>query len=138
MILTLLDLAKQEENLPAINNAFKSHFYLVSCLLLLALALLVDEVIFADQKRRVAPQETITQNLWNELEALDPQLNEISSKAIVDLNRVFNRFEQNEQLPYFIFEDTDLVYWSTNRFVPRYGTFEGTYLYKYLKLKYGE
>ena len=85
-----MDLVKQEENLPAINNAFKSHFYLISCLLLLALALLVDEVIFADQKRRVAPQETITQNLWSELEALDPQLNEISSKAIVDLNRVFN------------------------------------------------
>jgi len=124
--------------LPAINNAFKSHFYLVSCLLLLTLAVSVDEFIFADQKRRVSPKETITENLWTELEGLDQQLGEISNRAIVDLNRVFNRFEQNELLPYFIFEDSKLIYWSTNRFVPRYGTFEGTYLYKYLGLKNGE
>ena len=124
--------------MPAINNAFKSHFYLISCLLLLLLVVVIDEFIFADHKRRVSPKETITENLLTELDALDQRLDDISNKAIVDLNRVFNRFDQDDVFPYFIFENGRLIYWSTNDFVPRYGTFEGTYLYRYLKLKNGE
>lgn len=135
MFLTSL---KGDFTLSAINNALRSHFYLVSCILLLALAVLVDEFVFADHKRRVDPKETITANVWSELETMDEQMDEISSRAIVDLNRVFNRFEQEELFPYFIFEHGELVYWSTNRFVPKYGTFEGTYLYRFLRIKNGD
>lgn len=124
--------------MPAIQNAFRSHFYIISCLLLLVVTLVIDEVIFADNKRRVDPKETITQSLWNELDVLDERLDDISNRAIVDLNRVFNRFNEDDIFPYYIFEDGELIYWSTDRFVPKYGTFEGTYLYKYLKLKSGE
>lgn len=69
---------------------------------------------------------------------LDERLDDVSNRAIVDLNRVFNRFEEDDVFPYYIFEDGELIYWSTDRFVPKYGTFEGTYLYKFLKLKSGE
>lgn len=124
--------------MPGLQNALRSHFYLISCLLLLVITLVIDEVIFADNKRRVDPKETITTSLWSELDALDERLDDISNRAIVDLNRVFNRFDEDDVFPYFIFEDGDLIYWSTDRFVPKYGTFEGTYLYKYLKLKSGE
>lgn len=132
------NLKRGTTSLSAVRKVFKSHIYLISCLLLLVITLVIDEVIFADTKRRVDPKETITTNLWSELDVLDDRLDDISNRAIVDLNRVFNRFEEDDVFPYFIFEDGDLIYWSTDRFVPKYGTFEGTYLYKYLKLKSGE
>ena len=121
-----------------IKKAFSSHFYLLSCLLLLVVALIVDEVVFSDQKRRVDPKVQISQNLWPALDQMDQRLDDLSDKVIVDLNRVFNRFEKDDLYPYFIFEDQELVYWSTNRFVPKYGTFDGSYLYKFLTLKNGQ
>lgn len=104
----------------------------------MVITLLIDEAIFSDQKRRVNPKEQITENLSEALNTLDNHVDDISNSAIVDLNRLFNRFKQDEELPYFIYEDGNVIYWSTNRFVPKYGTLGGTYLYRFLDLKAGQ
>jgi len=107
-------------------------------ILLVGLTLIIDEAIFSDQKRRVNPDQTITDNLHQQLDKLERQLQQISDVAVVDLSRLFNRFASNEEFPYFIFEDGEVIYWSTNRFVPKYGTLDGTYIYKFLDLKSGQ
>ena len=102
------------------------------------ITLLIDEAIFSDQNRRVDPRERITENLHKALATLDNHIEGISNDAIVDLNRLFNRFEQDEELPYFIYEDGNVIYWSTNGFVPKYGTLDGTYIYRFINLKVGQ
>jgi len=114
------------------------HIYLLVSLLLLTTALLIDESIFSDQKRKLNSNQTITANLQTQLDYFDVQLNDVEDKAIVDLNRMFNRFEANESFPYFIFVDGELSFWSTNRFVPNYGLVDGSYLYRFVSLKSGE
>lgn len=116
---------------------FKHRAFLIS-VLLVGMILIIDEGIFSDQKRRVNPEVTITQNLHKQLNKLDKQLQEISDIAVVDLSRLFNRFSSNDEVPYFIFEEGDVIYWSTNRFVPKYGTLDGTYIYRFLELKSGQ
>jgi signal transduction histidine kinase len=116
---------------------FKHKAFLLS-ILLVGLTLIIDEAIFSDQKRRVNPDQTITDNLHQQLDKLEQQLQQISDVAVVDLSRLFNRFASNEEFPYFIFEDGEVIYWSTNRFVPKYGTLDGTYIYKFLDLKSGQ
>ena len=108
------------------------------CMLLLASALLIDESIFSDQKRKVNSNETITTNLEREIGYFDTKLNEVVDNAIVDLNRMFNRFEESESFPYFIFVDGELSYWSTSRFVPNYGLVDGSYLYRFVNIKSGQ
>ncbi len=102
------------------------------------ITLTIDEAVFSDQSRRVDPQTTITTNLHASLKSLDKHIDDISNVAIVDLNRLFSRFTNNEDLPYFIYEDGNVIYWSTNRFVPKYGTLGGTYIYRFLELKSGQ
>lgn len=102
------------------------------------ITLIIDEAIFSDQSRRVDPKTTITKNLNTSLEELDQHIEDVSSDAIVDLSRLFNRFTNDEELPYFIYENGNVIYWSTNRFVPKYGTLGGTYFYKFLELKGGQ
>ncbi|OEK05294.1 sensor histidine kinase [Roseivirga misakiensis] len=102
------------------------------------ITLVIDEAIFSDQKRRVDPQEQITENLHLELNRLDDHIESISNDAIVDLNRLFNRFKPDEELPYFIYENGNVIYWSTNSFVPKYGTLDGTYIYRFIDLKSGQ
>lgn len=114
------------------------HKGLLLTVLLVGITLIIDEAIFSDQKRRVNPTETITQNLQLQLDQLDNQLQDISDIAVVDLSRLFNRFSSSEEMPYFIFENGEIIYWSTNRFVPKYGTLDGTYLYRFLDLKSGQ
>lgn len=116
---------------------FQHRAFLIS-VLLVGLILIIDEAIFSDQKRRVNPEETITKNLHEQLDRLDAQLQQISDIAVVDLSRLFNRFSSNDEMPYFIFEDGEVIYWSTNRFVPKYGTLDGTYIYRFLELKSGK
>ncbi len=107
-------------------------------MILVVFTLLIDEAIFSDTNRRVDPQVQITTNVQQQLQVLDDFVDGISDRAIVDLNRGFSRFQKSELLPYFIFEGDQILYWSTNRFVPKYGTLTGTYLYKYLELKSGQ
>ena len=114
------------------------HQAILLSILLVGLTLIIDEAIFSDQKRRVNPDETITQNLHLELERLDFELQQISDIAVVDLSRLFNRFSNNDEIPYFIFENGEVIYWSTNRFVPKYGTLDGSYIYRFLELKSGQ
>lgn len=111
---------------------------MIVSIILVVITLLIDEAIFSDQNRRVDPQERITENLHKELKKLDNHIEGISNAAIVDLNRLFNRFEQDEELPYFIYEDGNVIYWSTNGFVPKYGTLDGTYIYRFINLKGGQ
>lgn len=120
----------------SIKKEFQLHKYLIICIGLLAITLLIDEAIFSDRKRRVAPKETITENINHQLTLLDEKLEGVSNKAIVDLSRLFNRLEASEDFPFFIydFESGEVLYWSTNRFVPKYGTLQGAYLYKYLEI----
>lgn len=116
---------------------YKKHITLFVSLILLLITVLIDEVLFSDAKRRVDPQETITKNVQNELEVLNGLINQVADVAIVDLSRLFNRLPQSEELPYFLFEDGEVIFWSTHRFVPKYGTLSGTYLYRYLSLPSG-
>ncbi|MBO3698465.1 ATP-binding protein [Roseivirga sp. E12] len=117
---------------------FRTNKFLIISIVLVMITLIIDEAIFSDQSRRVDPQTTITKNLHTALFELDDHIERISDVAIVDLNRLFNRFTNNEELPYFIYENGNVIYWSTNRFVPKYGTLGGTYLYKFLELKGGQ
>ncbi len=117
---------------------FQKHRFLVISLALVILIVIIDEGIFSDQKRRVNPRTAISQNLEEELKALDSHLQSIGATAIVSLDRLFSRFQRDEDMPYFIFENGEVIYWSTNRFVPKYGTLSGTYLYKFLELKSGQ
>lgn len=117
---------------------FRTNKFLIISIALVMITLIIDEAIFSDQSRRVDPKTTITQNLHASLEELDQHIEEISDVAIVDLSRLFNRFTNNEELPYFIYENGNVIYWSTNRFVPKFGTLGGTYLYKFLELKSGQ
>ena len=119
-------------------HAFKHHRFIIISLLLVAITLLVDEAIFPDEKQRVNPKKAITANTHLELDRLDDHLQNISNKAIVDLNRLFSRFSVNEEMPYFIFEKGEVIFWSTNRFVPKYGTLEGSYIYRFLELQSGQ
>ena len=116
---------------------FQHKAFLLS-VLLVGLTLIIDEAIFSDQRRRVNPQETITENLHKQLNELDGLLQQLSDIAVVDLSRLFNRFESNDEMPYFIYENGEVIYWSTNRFVPKYGTLDGTYIYRFLELKSGK
>lgn len=117
---------------------FRTNRFLIGSIILLVVTLLIDEAIFSDQKRRVDPKKEITENLSEQLAILDKHIDEVSDIAIVDLNRLFNRFTPNEELPYFLYEEGNVIYWSTNRFVPKYGTLDGTYIHRYLKFKHGE
>ncbi len=117
---------------------FRTNKFLIVSIVLLVITLVIDEAIFSDQKRRVDPKERITENLNAALNQLDNHVEQVSNNAIVDLNRLFNRFIQNEELPYFIYENGEVIYWSTNRFVPKYGTLDGNYLYRFLDLKGGQ
>ncbi len=116
---------------------FKKHITLIISLVLLLVTLLIDEVLFSDVKRRVDPKETITKNIQRELGGLDELMSQVADVAIVDLSRLFNRLPQNEEMPYFLFENGEVLFWSTNRFAPKYGTLNGTYLYRYLSLPSG-
>ena len=107
-------------------------------LLLLVTAVVIDESIYSDQKRKVNSNETIEANLEVQIDRFDEQLNDVADKAVVDLNRMFNRFEANESFPYFIFVDGELSFWSTSRFVPRYGLVDGSYLYRFVSIKSGQ
>ena len=80
----------------------------------------------------------ISQNTEEQLAVLDEHLQSVGSIAILSLDRLFSRFQRDEDLPYFIFEDGNLIFLSTNRFVPKYGTLSGAYLYKFLELKSGQ
>jgi len=80
--------------------------------------LAIDEGIFSDQKRRVDPQAAITENLHRELDRLDEHVQDISATAIVSLDRLFSRLTTDEATPFFLFENGEVIYWSTNRFVP--------------------
>lgn len=122
----------------SIKSHLKTHRWIVSCVLLVMITLLIDEGIFSDQKRRVEPKTAITENVQKELALLDEHLQDISSTAVVSLDRLFSRYAKNETMPFFLFEDGEVIYWSTNRFVPKYGTLKGTYLYKFLTLKSGQ
>lgn len=122
----------------AIGSFFNKHLWLSLCLFSLIITLAIDEGIFSDQKRRVDPQAAITENLHRELDRLDEHVQDISATAIVSLDRLFSRLTTDEATPFFLFENGEVIYWSTNRFVPRYGTLTGTYLYKFLSLKSGE
>ena len=106
--------------------------------MMVLLTVIIDEGIFSDQKRRVNPRTAISQNLEKELKVLDEHLQNIGATAIVSLDRLFSRFPKDENMPYFIFENDKIIYWSTNQFVPKYGTLSGTYLYKFLELKSGQ
>ncbi|OEK01715.1 hypothetical protein BFP97_09390 [Roseivirga sp. 4D4] len=117
---------------------FRTNKFLIISIVLVMITLIIDEAIFSDQSRRVDPQTTITQNLHTALGQLDNHIERVSDIAILDLNRLFNRFTNDEELPYFIYENGNVIYWSTNRFVPKYGTLGGTYLYKFLELKSGQ
>jgi len=117
---------------------FWTNKFLIISIVLVIITLTIDEAIFSDQSRRVDPQTTITKNLHASLNQLDNHVEKISDIAIVDLNRLFNRFTNNEELPYFIYENGNVIYWSTNRFVPKFGTLGGTYIYKFLELKSGQ
>uniref|UniRef100_UPI004048CF44 ATP-binding protein n=4 Tax=Roseivirga sp. TaxID=1964215 RepID=UPI004048CF44 len=107
---------------------------MIICLVLLLVTVVIDELVFSDQKRRVSPQTTIAANIANELSILDQKTKEVSSTAVVDLNRLFNRLTTSDEYAFFIYENGEILYWSTNRFVPKYGTLEGTYLYKFLEI----
>tara|TARA_R110000796_G_scaffold77585_1_gene173346 strand:+ start:71650 stop:75336 length:3687 start_codon:yes stop_codon:yes gene_type:complete len=113
---------------------FRKHKYLLLCIGLLAITLIIDEIIFSDRKRRVEPQETISANIKEQLSVLDQEVKSVESKAIVDLSRLFNRLEVSEAFPVFIYENGEIIYWSTNRFVPKYGTLEGLFQYRYLEI----
>lgn len=102
--------------------------------MLLFVTLVIDEIVFSDQERRVDPKETIENNLAQQLALLDSKTKEVSSTAVVDLNRLFNRLPPSEEFAFFIYENGQILYWSTNRFVPKYGTLEGTYFHKYLEI----
>lgn len=121
-----------------IKVTFQKHQLLVFSLAIVILTLVIDEVIFSDTKRRVNPSTAISNNISLELNALDNHLRTIGSTAIVSLERPFSRFQKDEDMPYFIFEDGEVIFWSTNRFVPKYGTLNGTYLYKFLALESGQ
>lgn len=114
------------------------HKALILSILFVGLTLIIDEAIFSDQRRRVNPEETITENLHKQLGQLDQQLQMVSDIAVVDLSRLFNRFTSNDEMPYFIFENGEVIYWSTNRFLPKYGTLDGAYIYRFLELKGGQ
>lgn len=116
---------------------FKRHIILIISLMLLVVTVSIDEVLFSDVKRRVDPQQTITENVQRELVALDELMKQVANVSIVDLSRLFNRLSQNEEMPYFLFENGEVLFWSTHRFVPKYGTLNGTYLYRYLSLPSG-
>jgi nitrogen fixation/metabolism regulation signal transduction histidine kinase len=103
-------------------------------LILLLVTIVIDEIVFSDQKRRVSPQETISANIASELSILDNKTKEVSSTAVVDLNRLFNRLSISDEYAFFVYENGEIIYWSTNRFVPKYGTLEGTYFYKFLEI----
>ncbi|MGW8123502.1 ATP-binding protein [Roseivirga echinicomitans] len=113
---------------------FRKHKYLLLCVGLLAITLIIDEVIFSDRKRRVEPQETITANVKAQLSILDKEVKSVENRAIVDLSRLFNRLEVSDEFPIFIYEEGEIIYWSTNRFVPKYGTLEGLFHYRYLEI----
>ena len=113
---------------------FQKHRYFLLCIGILALTLIIDEVIFSDRKRRVEPQETISANIKVQLSILDQEVRSVESKAIVDLSRLFNRLEVSGEFPIFIYENGEVIYWSTNRFVPKYGTLEGLFQYRYLEI----
>lgn len=130
--------SKGKADLNQIRQFILQHKAFLLSIILVGVTLIIDEAIFSDPKRRVNPDETITQNLHLELQRLDDQLQEISDIAVVDLSRSFNRFSSNEEIPYFIFENGEVIYWSTNRFVPKYGTLDGTYIYRFLELKSGQ
>ncbi|RKQ49528.1 histidine kinase/DNA gyrase B/HSP90-like ATPase [Roseivirga pacifica] len=119
-------------------KVFSSHKALLISLVFVVATLTIDEAIFSDEKQRVNPKEAITENTHAELDRLDDHLQNISNKAIVDLNRLFSRFSVNEEMPYFIFENGEVIFWSTNRFVPKYGTLEGAYIYRFLPLQSGQ
>ena len=103
----------------------------------LVITLLIDEVIFPDQQRKVGTKSELTKNVRAQLDRLDNKIDNVANKAIVDLNRQFNRFDADGLFPHFIFADKQLIYWSTNRFVPKYGSLDGSYLYRYVDLKSG-
>lgn len=117
---------------------FRTNKFLIISIVLVMITLTIDEAIFSDQSRRVDPQTTITKNLYASLQELDQHIEEVSGDAIVDLSRLFSRFTNDEELPYFVYENGNVIYWSTNRFVPKYGTLGGTYFYKFLELKGGQ
>jgi two-component system nitrogen regulation sensor histidine kinase NtrY len=120
--------------LSALKSKFNTHKPLILCLVLLLVTLVIDEIVFSDQNRRVNPQESISANLAEQLAILDAKTKEVSSTAVVDLNRLFNRLPPSEEYAFFIYENGQILYWSTNRFVPKYGTLEGTYFHKYLEI----
>ncbi len=121
-----------------LKRIISNHGYLLISLLLLVAALAIDEAIFSDQKRRVKSKEVITANLEREIQNLDDKINEVADKAIVDLNRLFNRLGENESLPHFIYVDGKLAYWSTSRFIPSYALVDGSYLYRFVNIKSGQ
>ena len=129
---------KRVIRLSRIRQLLFQHKAFLLSVLLVGLTLIIDEAIFSDQRRRVNPQETITENLHKQLNELDGLLQQLSDIAVVDLSRLFNRFESNDEMPYFIYENGEVIYWSTNRFVPKYGTLDGTYIYRFLELKSGK
>ncbi len=120
--------------MSTLHSRFNTHRHLIICLVLLLVTVVIDELVFSDQKRRVSPQTTIAANIANELSILDQKTKEVSSTAVVDLNRLFNRLTTSDEYAFFIYENGEILYWSTNRFVPKYGTLEGTYLYKFLEI----
>lgn len=122
----------------ALTAHFKNHWWIFLCILFVAITLAIDEGVFSDQKRRVDPKEAITNNLSDKLKALDDRLQEVGATAIISLDRLFSRYTKDEALPFFLFENGEIVYWSTNRFVPKYGTLTGTYLFKFLSLQSGQ
>jgi len=105
---------------------------------MLSVTLAIDEGVFSDQKRQVEAKSGITTNLHQELRALEAHLQDVSATAIISLDRLFSRYTKNEEMPFFLFENGEVIYWSTNRFVPKYGTLTGTYLYKFLELTSGQ
>lgn len=122
----------------SIRSQIFKHRWIILCALLVLITLVIDELIFSDQKRRVDPQTAITDNLHQQLAVLDAALQDISTRTITSENRLFTLLEKSETMPYFLFENGEIIYWSTNRFVPKYGTLSGTYLYKFLDIKSGQ
>ena len=123
--------------MPFLRRIVSESFLLFFSVAMLGIALLVDEIVFPDQQRKVEAKVELTQNVWEQLDRLEDKIDGIANKAIVDLHRQFNRFEADELSPYFIFADKELIFWSTNRFVPKYGSLNGSYLYRYADLKNG-
>jgi two-component system, NtrC family, nitrogen regulation sensor histidine kinase NtrY len=111
---------------------------LVMAAIALALALLLKNMISQDREDPLVYAEEIENKVNDKLEELDKTLIDVKQEIIDEQGVSFSALNITSKLPYYVYHNGKLVYWSDVNYVPEYHEITGFRPYDFKNLDAGQ